>query len=236
MGLEHPASPPPIGPGLDEQGVAAANMSERLLYCVQETAKAASADDGTDTLGAAAAMAMPPWPGAKSAGLQQLRMAWGNAHESTALAAFVAHDNSMAESAKRGGSISVLSETGLWMVDMQRLPPQILDKCPELTDPVRAESQMPPIGASPDAMLAHLPPGSAVDPSSAALVEGDNLTWLPVEVKCICPWWEERGGQGGRKRRGFSLNRTPPHGPVIPVHAAVQVQLQMLACGTNTAV
>ena len=139
----------------------------------------------------------------------------------------------MGESAKRGGSISILAETGLWMVDVPSLPPQIMSKCPEA---VTVSGQMPPIGASPDAMLSYLPPSSAADPSCA--VGQDSTIWEPVEVKCICPFWEERGGQGGRKRRRFCLNRSPPHGPTtgITIHAAVQLQLQMMACGTETAV
>ena len=160
-------------------------------------------------------------------------MAWGNAHESTALAAYLAHSNSMPESAKRGGSITLLQETGLWMLDVHSLPQSILSKCPELTEP---EQLLPPIGASPDAMKAELPPPPTgiVDPA-AAFAQKD-LVWEPVEVKCICPFWEERAGQGGRKRAGFSLNRSVPHGsPTIPVHAAVQIQLQMMACGTSTA-
>jgi hypothetical protein len=226
LGIEHPSSPPPIGPGLDEQAVAETNRSEWLQY-VRERPIDSSAD-------AAAAMAMSPWPGAKSAGIQQLRMAWGNAHETTALAAFIAHSNSMAETAKRGGSISVLAETGLWMVDVPSLPTQILHKCSDV--PAVDLEQMPPIGASPDAMLARVPPSSAIDPSAA--LREENAVWEPVEVKCVCPFWEERGGQGGRKRRGFFLNRTPPHGPAtgIAVHAAVQLQLQMMACGTDSAV
>lgn len=230
LGIEHPSSPPPIGPGLDERAVAAANRSEWLRY-VRERA----VDDGGSTV-ATAAMAMPPWPEAKSASLQQLRMEWGNVHETTALAAFVAHTNSMAESAKRGGSVSVLAETGLWMVDVPSLPPQILSKCPDVAtaDP----GQMPPIGASPDAMLARLPPSGAIDPSRVLLEDVTRTAWEPVEVKCVCPFWEQRGGQGGRKRVGFFLNQTPPHGPAagIAIHAAVQLQLQMMACGTDTAV
>ena len=228
LGIEHPSSPPPIGPGLDERAVAAANRSEWLRY-VRERAV-----DGSGTTHTTAAMAMPPWPEAKSASLQQLRMEWGNAHETTALAAFIAHTNSMAESAKRGGSISVLAETGLWMVDVPSLPPQILSKCPDVAaaDP----GQIPPIGASPDAMLARLSTSSAVNPIGVLLE--DDTVWEPVEVKCICPFWEQRGGQGGRKRIGFLLNQTPPHGPAagIAIHAAVQLQLQMMACGTDTAV
>lgn len=226
FGIEHPSSPPPIGPGLDEYAVAAANTSERLRY----TRKRA---DGSCT-DAAASMAMSPWPGAKSAGIQQLRMAWGNAHETTALAAFLTHSNSMSETAKREGSISVLAETGLWMVDISSLSHQILSKCPEIA--AADLEHMPPIGASPDAMLARLPPSTAIDPSAA--LNDDGIVWEPVEVKCICPFWEERGGQGRRKKRGFILNRTPPHGPAsgIAVHAAVQLQLQMMACGTDTAV
>jgi hypothetical protein len=225
LGIEHPSSPPPIGPGLDEQAVAAANKSEWLQY-VRERPVGSSTD-------AASSMAMPPWLGAKSAGIQQLRMAWGNAHETTALAAFIAHSNSMTETAKRGGSISVLAETGLWMVDVPSLPPQILRKCPDV--PADDLEQMPPIGASPDAMLARMPPSSAIDPSGA--LREDGTVWEPVEVKCVCPFWEERAGQGGRKRQGFFLNRTPPHGPAtgIAVHAAVQLQLQMMACGTESA-
>ena len=230
LGMEHPSSPPPIGPGYDEHAVAAANRSEWLRY-VRERAATVGGVGSSDE---SASMCMPPWSGAKSAGLSQLRMAWGNVHETTALAAFIAHSNSMAESAKREGSISVLAETGLWMIDVPSLPCQILSKCPDVAAADLGE--MPAIGASPDAMLARLPPSGAIDPSS--VLRKDGTTWEPVEVKCVCPFWEERSGQGGRKRRRFVLNRTPPHGPGsgIAIHAAVQLQLQMMACGTDTAV
>ena len=136
--MEHPASPPPIGPGLDAAAVAAANTAECIGF-----ARGNIPEAGADMEG------MARWEGAKNAGISRLRMAWGNAHEATALAAYLTHSNSMAESAKRGGSITLLQETGLWMLDVHSLPRSILTKCPELTEP---EQLLPPIGASPDAM------------------------------------------------------------------------------------
>ena len=90
-------------------------------------------------------------------------------------------------------------------------------------------------------MLTYMPPAMAMDP--AAALDDSALSWQPVEVKCVCPWQESGGkaprkkgkGKGKGRRAMFSLNSSPPHGPTIPVHAAIQVQLQMLATRTREA-
>ena len=44
----------------------------------------------------------------------------------TALCAFLLDSNAMPRSVARGGSVALLRETGLWMVDLATLPPEML--------------------------------------------------------------------------------------------------------------
>jgi hypothetical protein len=109
------------------------------------------------------------------------------------------------------------------------LPHKVPEACRRLIQPAFDPAVFPAIGASPDAMLGHVAP-DAPNQSTAT-----GITWYPLEVKCICPFSEPRNQPAPKIRRNgkFARNSSTPH-ERLPVHAAVQVQLQMLATDTTT--
>ena len=111
---------------------------------------------------------------------------------------------------------------------------------------------LPPLAASPDALARH-------SSGSNGEGEGEQNFWLePVEVKCVCPFRlvgrnsarrsggrafdndGEKRGNGEPNNGGsnpfarFELNDPGPR-PLPPASAMPQLQLQMLACGSPSA-
>lgn len=131
--------------------------------------------------------------------ISAVRCAWGSAQEASTL-------RSAVEQLEPG---ACLAEAGLSMLDVTTLPPVIAER-------VRGAA-LPPIGASPDAMLRR--------------ADGQLET---VEVKNVCPFVKDRkrpGGfcvwRGAHDGEPSSTLGRGPHAQLLSTHVP-QVQLEML--------
>ena len=146
--------------------------------------------------------------GDRAASISSVRCAWGSAQEAAALAAVLQYDEA-----------ATMEEIGLAMVDPANMPTEELRAA-------AAAGELPPIGASPDAML-QLGGGAAME---------------PLEVKNTCPFYTRRDHDGylvhPERLTGKALERAKwfevrgPHESVAAQYIP-QVQLEMLATGAT---
>ena len=183
-------------------------------------------------------------------GVSSLRMSFGTIQEGTALAAYLSHltqkcnddRTPQTQQVAAAAAAPVLREVGLLMLEpWHGLPEGCVRHLPPEFDP----AMLPAVGASPDAMMRCTNPEEEVEEGGQQVKAegaGERLRtkWIPVEVKCICPWSDAVSSYGqshARARRfgRFFLNNSTPHNE-LPVHAVVQTQLEMLASGSRTGV
>jgi len=157
---------------------------------------------------------------AASRGISGVRCAWGSAQEpGTLFALLCAYPDAQ------------LHELGLCALDAGGDDPRLA----RLGLPPEVLAALPPLGASPDALLAW-PPGSQWCPRSPA-AEGGYVREV-VEVKNACPFRDNASQPS--KRRGaaaahtYVLSDRGPPAAVQPSHV-LQLQLEMLCCDTHSA-
>ena len=175
-----------------------------------------------------------------AAGPNAVALAWGSRHEPAALDALAA---ALAPAGSR------LQEVGLLWVRADQLA----------TLGLPADLPLPPLGASPDALVHHTAPAPTVDAALRKEREeggGDSdggqagsdgpaarapppttqtsspSTWTEVvEIKSVCPFKE--APVRGRGRRVYEVRDPGPH-TALPARAVAQLQLEMLAAGAGS--
>ena len=156
---------------------------------------------------------------AASGGEQGVRLAWGTANEPGALFALLA-----------AFPECQLREVGLCV------PPSPLPPALAALLPAAAQRSLPPLGASPDAMLCW-PAGSQYapppPPSDFSAVSDAPFIWEVVEIKSRCPFRSEN--PSSTKGPGVFLlsDRGPPD--AMPEQHVPQLQLEMHCTGTRSA-
>ena len=164
-----------------------------------------------------------------SAGITAVRMAYGTAAEAAGVATIAA----------AAAATSRVAEVGMLRVDAETLT--------HLAGP-DAASRLPPLAASPDAVLMHSAPVAVVDAGlRGERVEtgGDDAPstppWRePLEIKSVCPFTSDaRSGRAGHRRRGgLNAYRLSGRGPRDACPAAVipQAMLQAAAAGAPSTI
>ena len=161
-------------------------------------------------------------------------------------------------SASASASASVtLEEVGMLMVSQEALEGLLGSSGSDSGS--GSSLPLPPLAASPDALARHRSSGGNGKGEGEEGEEGEGegergLSWLePVEVKCVCPFRlvgrnsarrsggrafddgeKGRGDGGGNPFARFELGDPGPR-PLPPASAMPQLQLQMLACGSPSA-
>ena len=140
-------------------------------------------------------------------------MQWGRAHESNPLLTLLEPSQRRRISVLRDLVIVKLEECSLIRVDVSKLPPSITSGLSRMQ-----LSNLPPMGASPDAML-------------VGQDANGRETRMPVECKAPCPFKHNTGP--GQDAAEWSYVETTGEWSVIPAHHYAQCQMSMLATGCD---
>jgi len=156
--------------------------------------------------------------GAIPARTDTVPMQWGRLHESNPLMTLL-------EPTQRRGirivddfNLVKLQECAFIKVDVARLPPSITAGLTAMQ-----LSNLPPMGASPDAMLL-----GYTDARGAATA---TETRMPVECKAPCPFKPNTGP--GEQAATWTYVESADRLDVIPAHYYAQCQMTMLATGSD---
>ena len=159
------------------------------------------------------------------------------------------------EGAEEAAEAPVSASATLEEVGMLLVPEEALEELGSLPP-------LPPLAASPDALARHSSSSGGGGGSGGEEEEKEKRTWLePVEVKCVCPFrligrnsarrsggraFDDGGTEGRREASNnndgnngnpfarFELSDPGPR-PLPPASAIPQLHLQMLACGSRSA-